>query len=284
MFGASVATLPGMFRSLFREHRRLILVASGVLIAAGVVMAWQLRQSRLPDLSAAPSPVATGTPGTPPALAAPPPAVVSIQPYWGEPVSELAADPEFLKQVPAATYQRSLAELSDLAMKLSANPGETDLWMRVGFIRQFYHDYAGAADAYEYMNTIAGDMPVPFYNLGSLYGYYLKEPERAIPKYEAAIRLDPVNVSFYLGLASFWREVKGDPASAERVLLAGLVRRPAEVNFRIALGGLYRAMGRTADAITHYEAALDDPDLPAGSRAAIRRDLEQLRGQALPGS
>ena len=92
--------------------------------------------------------------------------------------------------------------------------------MEVARIKHFYNDDRGAADAYEYLNIIASGDPIPFYNLGMIYAYNLKEPARALPKFQAAIKRDPQSAVYHLGLAGFYREVvKNFPAAERRGIL-----------------------------------------------------------------
>lgn len=198
-------------------------------------------------------------------------------PYRGAPVNDLRADPEVLRQVPAATLEQSRSELADLTVHLAEQPDDPDGWMRVAFIKRFYRDYAGARDAYEYVNVIAPHIGVPFQNLGILYGYYLKEPARAIPKYERAIALEPGNPSFYLEFANFWRDVVGDSARAEATLLDGLKRLPGDPSLAAALALLYEARGDTAEAIAYYELARDGHAIGSAERVAIERELARLK-------
>jgi tetratricopeptide (TPR) repeat protein len=203
----------------------------------------------------------------------------NVPPYTGEPVVALAADPAVIAKIPAAIYEGSTRELGDLAAKLAKTPGDTESWMRVAHIRHFYHDYAGARDAYEYLTIIADELTVPFHNLGGLYGYYLKEPAKAGPKFEAALTRDPVNVSFYTGFSDFEREVRKDYPASEALLKRGLERVPGDVNLFIALAALYRDTGRTAEAVDYYRRALASSALGEGERAAISAEIKRLEAK-----
>lgn len=222
---------------------------------------------------------ATDTSAAPPAseLTARPPVGRTAPPYTGVPVQALNADPVFLKQVLEATYQKSRAELADLAIKLAENPRQPALWMRVASIKHFYNDDRGAADAYEYLNRIADGDALPFYNLALIYGYNLKEPSRAIPKFEAALIRDPLNPSFYIGFANFWREVLGNFGQARAVLAAGRGKLPGDLNLAIASAAINADAGDTAEAIAYYEQALADPSLPAAERASIAAEVKRLK-------
>lgn len=262
---------------LFLQHRRLCVLTLLALSALGGVLLWQWRQPA-PGPSIALFPLAAPAPAEPPpAPIARPSSTASAPPYTGAAVQTIAADPDILKQVPAETYERSKAELADFAVKLAESPRQPDDWIRVAFIKRFYGDYAGAADAYEYINLIAEGDGLPFYNLAGLYGYYLKEPALAIPKYEAAIQRDPMNPSFYHGFASFYLEVLHDAPSAERMFLQGLEKIPTDVDLIVALAALYRDAGNVPKAIAYYERALGVGTLPPANREAVEADLARLK-------
>lgn len=276
-----------MFADFFSQRRRIgiTVIALAVLAILGGAVLWQVRRAgngRTPP--AAVLPPVTPPPGTPPAK--PPPSTGSGQAppqsapaYTGAPAQELHADQEFLKQVPADTYDKSRKELALLAVSLAANPRDASGWMRVAYIKRFYGDYAGARDAYEYVNVIAEGDALPFYNLAGLYGYYLKEPAKAIPKYQAALQRDPMSPDYYIGFADFYREVMQDLPAAERVLERGLAKIPNETNFMISYAALSKAMGKTARAIEYYETVLASAALGAPQRAAITAEVERLKAK-----
>lgn len=257
------------------------IIAAALLLAAALLigLAWlglrYERRAASPPASGLPAPESkeahgTPEPGVPPA---PDPGVPS---YLGEPVAELNADPVFLAQVPEAAYRGSIGELADLALKLGADPRQPDLWMRVAYIKHFYNDDRGAADAYEYLNRIAGADALPFYNAALIYGYNLKEPQKAVPKFEAAIAREPTNSSFYIGFANFWREVLGNLAKAEAVLSQGRESLPGDLNLAIASAALFAAQGKPASALVYYQQALADPSLGSAERAAISAEVDRL--------
>lgn len=236
-----------------------------------------------------PAPVAPGTDAsvTPPNASSSPEAVNSprsglsrrppLPPYGGEPVETLAADPEVLAKIPVETYEKSKRELAELAAALAADPRRGDDWKRVAFIKQFYRDYAGARDVYEYLTLIAGADALPYYNLGTLYGYYLKNQSEALKNFKAALARSPLDVSFRIGLADFYRDVVKDGAAAEQTLLEGLAKIPNDTSLQLALGSLYRASGDNAKAVEYYELALGGGDIGAAERASLEKEVERLK-------
>lgn len=257
-------------------------VASAFVFASVGVGVWYFeRQESPPPSPQALAPAGTSTAPEPPAAEKPkgesPPLIEAVA-YLGRPVSELAADPAVVSRIPAEAYETSKKQLAELAAVIAQNPGDTDLWMQVAGIRHFYHDYIGERDIYEYLNQLAPFLSVPFYNLGNLYGFYLKEPQKAIAKYQAALAAEPLNESFYTGLADFYREVLGDLAAAEGILREGLTKLPHEPNLYLSLATVYRAMGNTPKVISSYEQALATGRIAGQQSAAIAAEIARLKG------
>lgn len=202
-----------------------------------------------------------------------------VPPYTGEAVQDLAADQNFVKQVPKDVYEKSTSELKDLAVELASNPNQPALWMRVAYLKHFYNNDIGARDAYEYLNKIGGGDAIPHYNLALIYGYNLKEPQKAVEKFKAAIERDPRSSIYRIGFADFYREVMRDLPSAEKTLLDGLAILK-DTNYYIALGSLEKAMGKLDKSIMYYELALADRSLPPPTRTAINDEVVGLKRMA----
>ena len=271
-----------MFGITFTPFRAVFAVlAAFALAGAAFIFSGSFRRAESPTLEerAGLPPLATATPSFDAAQGKPsaPSQVEGPPPYQGAAIHLLNPDENFLKQVPEETYRKSLEELAALAVRLADNPADIDGWMRVAYIKHFYGDEFGTRDVYEYLNLAADNAPIPFYNLALLYGYYLKEPAKAMPKFEAAIKRDPANAEFYAGFADFYRDVMQDPPAAERVLLSALARLPNELNIEIALASLYRIMEELEKSIAYYERALFHPSLGGQERAAITDELARLR-------
>lgn len=228
-----------------------------------------------PTLEGEPSGTLPITPTAPQVIASPRSAPL----YTGAPVQELHADSSMIAQVKPATYEASRKELADLATKLAVDPLQPELWKRVAYIKHFYNDDLGARDAYEYLNRIAPNDALGFYNLGVLYGYHLKEPAKATPKYETAIRLNPLNASFYTGYAAFQREVLNNSTAAEKTLLLGYAKVPSDVSLVSSIAAFYRDQGNTVKAIEFYEKTLASNDLSSGERVAIQAELDRLKAK-----
>ena len=279
--------------SIFLRTRKYYIAAAAaavILFAALGVVGWRSGwfphglppPAPTPATSPYETPLPTGTPsGT--VIPTPRPSPSAAIPYTGAPVAELRADPKIVAQISSATYQGSRRELADMAAKLAFGLNQPALWKRVAYVKHFYNDDFGARDAYEYVNRIAPTDATAFYNLAVLYGYNLREPAKAKPKFEAAIRLDPFNISFSIGFANFYIEVMRDPRAAERILLDGFGKVPTDVSITSNLGMFYRDEGNVAKAIEFYEKALASRDLSPGERAAIQAQVDQLKSQQAGG-
>lgn len=264
---------------LMNQHRKYLIIGAAIALAlAGLSFSlWKVRTSS-PTAAVTLPPLVSDT--QPPASNLTPSAGKpsrAATPYRGEPVTVLDADPRFLEQVPPEAYQKSIRDLAALSERLTKNPTDTPAWIQVAYIKHFYNDDLGARDVYEHLNLISGEYALPFYNLALIYGYNLKQPQKAVSKFEAAIARDPLNASYYIGFSDFYREVMRDLASAEKVLLQGLVKLSGDANLASALGAVYQEKGDVVSAIAYYEKALASPVLGPGERAAISAEVEKLK-------
>ena len=268
-----------MLAIFFSQKRNIFIIAAALAILTAIATWLQYARAPSDSVSALPPPAADVPPSTAPP--SPPTAGGTASPpapvYAGLPVQALDSSPDILKQVPADTYDTSRKELADLAVSLAANPRDASGWMRVAYIKRFYGDYAGTADAYEYLNVIAESDALAFYNLAGLYGYYLKQPARAVPKYEAALERDPMNPTYYSGFSDFYREVMKDLPAAARVLERGLAKVQSDMNLSVSYAALLATMGKTARAIEYYEKVLARADLDVPERTAITAEVNRLK-------
>lgn len=276
-------TLPFMFNYLSKNKKTAVFItASAVLIFGAVAFAlWtksrapaaeNISGNVLPPVAGlSPSPAAGGN------VAGLLPPSGALPPYRGEAVGKINPDQLFLAHASQEKYQNFLKELAGLASDLASNPGQTEKWQKVAFIKHNYGDNIGARDAYEYLNIISPNDPVSFYNLAVIYGYDLKQPAKAIPKFEAALKLDPVNIGFYYGLANFYRDVAKDLSRAEQVLLEGIAKTPPDASLTSLLASIYKDKGDISHALEYYEKALKDTGLNQGSREAIEAEIGKLK-------
>lgn len=160
---------------------------------------------------------------------------VALQLYSGDPIENIGND-AFIEQVPSEYLKSYKKELSELRETLAKNPGDFDGWLRLGVIKKFFNNYVGARDAWEYANAVASNNSTAYYNLGGLYGAYLKDYAKAETNYLAAIKNDPKLPYVYLGLAEFYSvffPAKKD--LADDVIRQGLEANPDDESLKGAL-------------------------------------------------
>lgn len=122
-------------------------------------------------------------------------------------------------------------------------------------------DLAGAQAAFE--NAVKADPKMSAAELG-LGRTLLREHklDEALPHYNQAVALDPENKSFLLEIATALADANRQEEAASL-----LAQFPENVGAREALGNLYLAMSRPADAVAEFEAAVKLSPTPANQVA-----------------
>ena len=101
-------------------------------------------------------------------------------------------------------------------------------WVDLGLLRKTIGDYEGARQAWEYASAIRPHNSLSFANVGNLYGYYLKNPQKAEENLLQAIENNPKLVYLYLQTTDFYLEVLDDRSKAKKILERGIVENPGE--------------------------------------------------------
>src|SRR3989344_7329737 len=125
--------------------------------------------------------------------------------YRGSSIGTVNEDKSVSGQYPEETKQALLKELSGLSESLAKNPDTLDGWLRAGVVKKFFGDYAGARDLWEYAGLIRPKNSVSFFNLGGLYGLYLKDYPKAEKNYKIAIISSPADIFQYIALADLYK-------------------------------------------------------------------------------
>lgn len=163
------------------------------------------------------------------------PDVGSLPLYKGRAIDDIGNDP-FIQQVPPEYLQKYTVELADFKVSLARNPADADAWIRVGVLKKFFNDYLGARDAWEYAKVVNPWYSTAYYNLGDLYGWYLKDFPRAEENYLKAIEVDPTLAYLYISLAEFYNVVyKTKSAQAVEVIRRGLEVLPDDADLKKVL-------------------------------------------------
>jgi len=100
-------------------------------------------------------------------------------------------------------------------------------WLALASRYKVIGDYEGAEEIWQYVITIRPESFVPYLNLGNLYAYYLKEPEKAEPYYLKVIEIAPNYIAGYAATYNFYKEAyPGKEHLAEDIVLQGLEINP----------------------------------------------------------
>jgi tetratricopeptide (TPR) repeat protein len=115
-----------------------------------------------------------------------------------------------------------------LITQLKANPDRLDLWLKLGLYRKMAGDYAGAAEAWNYVaNSQSNISYVAYGNLGNLYADFLKDYPKAEASYKAAIALKPTVIDYYRQLYYLYKGFyKINTSAAGDILRQGLKANP----------------------------------------------------------
>lgn len=193
--------------------------------------------------------------------------------YTGRPLNEVRFGIGF--NAPETFIARQRKDLNTLAVALNANPissGGVDNWIAVGVIKKSFNDYEGAKDAWEYAGILYPDNALSFTNLGNLYGFYLHDNEKAELNLKKAITNDPYQLSYYLGLADFYKEVdETKKHKVPEVILSG-ISMIQDINLYLYLATYYRDLGDKTNAVKYYQEVLKI----APEQAGIKEEIEML--------
>jgi tetratricopeptide (TPR) repeat protein len=130
-------------------------------------------------------------------------------------------------------------------------------WHDLGSYRKLMGDYEGAIEAWNFIGLIRPKDYISYHNLGELYGFYLKDYEKAEQNFLKSINNNPANIDGYLQLVTVYEYGYAEKAAeAENVLLLGIKSNPTDPNIKIALGEYYQKQNKISEAIKYFEEAL----------------------------
>lgn len=122
-----------------------------------------------------------------------------------------------------ASFRDSLNEkLKTIIAQLNANQLDIRAWINLGAIRKMGGDYAGAAEAWEYILSILPANTTAAYNLGDLYQNFTHENAKAEARFLLVIEHQPTNVNPYVNLYQLYRFAMKDNVKAAAILEQGL--------------------------------------------------------------
>lgn len=122
--------------------------------------------------------------------------------------------------------QKMLDQWKITMEELKKDHNSLDAWLQMGLLRKTTGDYEGAREAWEYASIIRPKNSVSFANLGVLYGYYLKDQQKAEKNFLKAIENDKVLTYFYAQTADFYLDVIKNKEKAIGILEQGIKEVP----------------------------------------------------------
>jgi len=201
---------------------------------------------------------------------------VTLGGYHGEPVEKIGHD-SMIKQLPPELLAMRKNQLAELSAKLSENPNQAEVWMNVGLVKKFFNNYQGAVQAYEYAAVLRPMDPLIHYNLGNLYGAYLKDYSKAEAEFIQARDFGLSLPYTHLALAGFYHDFYKDKISqVEPVLLEGLRNIPNDANMMLNLALYYKEIGQKIQAITYFRKLLNHEDVSGLQKQQIEAEIKAL--------
>ena len=117
-------------------------------------------------------------------------------------------------------------KMAKLIADLKKNPSLFNTWLQLAIDRKMIHDYEGAKEIWDYLTVAMPNNPVAFHNLGDLYGYFLKDNQKAEENFLKALEKGPDQAYIYRSVYEFYRYVMKDDAKAKDILRKGIELNP----------------------------------------------------------
>lgn len=117
--------------------------------------------------------------------------------------------------------------IARVILELKQKPNSYGAWINLGIYRKIAEDYEGASQAWEYAALLSPKSPMTFDNLGSLYGYFLKDSKKAEANFKKAIETGGSKAQYYYSFALFYVDILKDNAKAKQILQQGIAADPS---------------------------------------------------------
>ncbi len=136
-----------------------------------------------------------------------------------------------------SSSQRTLIakKIAEISAILRENSDAFNSWVDLGIERKTTGDYEGARDAWEYASAIRPHNSLSFGNLGDLYGYYLRDPQKAEQRFLTAVKNDPTLTYLFIQTADFYIWVLGDRPKAIAFLKQSVKDNPGSQELKKVL-------------------------------------------------
>jgi tetratricopeptide (TPR) repeat protein len=157
------------------------------------------------------------------------------------PVPDLTREPVVGPFTSPSAKDRAMPIIKQLQAQLKEKSTDFTGWLELGLQFSTVGDYEGARQAYEYAAALRPTSSVIFGNLGFIYGYHLKSPQKAEVAYKTAIANDPSQEYLQIQLFELYRDVFVDKAKARTFAESRIVASPEfAIDFKLLIAELDR--------------------------------------------
>lgn len=168
------------------------------------------------------------------------------------------------------------ANIETVINDLKKDSSQANKWLSLGINWKIVGDIEGARLAWEYAAALEPINSVPFFNLGDLYHYYLKDFAKAEKNFQQAIANDPSFIQAYRSLFELYTLSYTEKAHlADDILLEGLKKSPNNVDLLVTLAQYYKGTGKTEEAKKYYKMAITEAE-KAGNTALVESLKSEL--------
>lgn len=115
-------------------------------------------------------------------------------------------------------------KIEKTSAELKKNPRLVNEWLNLAIYRKMINDYEGARDIWEFLVAVNPKDVVSYSNLGSLYAFFLKNPQKAEENFMKAVNAGSGDVSLYRNFYEFYRYVMKDDVRAKQILRDAIER------------------------------------------------------------
>jgi tetratricopeptide (TPR) repeat protein len=119
------------------------------------------------------------------------------------------------------------SKIEAVVSQLKQDSQQLKLWLQLGTYRKMAGDYAGAAEAWDYVAAAAPSNYIAFNNLGDLYMNFTKDYPKAETNFLAVITRKPEYIDSYRNLYTLYHYLyKTNTSAASDILKEGLKINP----------------------------------------------------------
>jgi len=168
------------------------------------------------------------------------------------------------------------ANIQTVVNDLKKDSNQANKWLALGTNRKIAGDIDGARLAWEYAAALEPLNSVPFFNMGDLDHYYLKDFARSEENFRQAIANDPSFVQAYRSLYELYALSYTEKSHlADDILLEGLKKSPHNIDLLITLAQYYKDTGKAEEAKKYYKMAITEAE-KAGNAALVESLKSEL--------